>query len=913
MKRKNNKGFTLIEILGAIVILGIISTIAVPAVYKYVTKSKDFSYENMYKTVYDAVKNYRLDTNDNSVTRPNKPTYTKSDINELVELNYLDPLIDPADKNKKCSAEVYVFDCVDKDKTVLRDHVYSVKLSCSAHSNTKTFNDNGDLMSNDEYGKCLGSTGSTDPDPEPEPDPAPDPTNPPGDDDDDDGSVGSFTVEGADLKYNNKKGDEYKNGTWTNKNVWIGNFKVKGIKASDIDHFEYSVEGVDNISVTAEGKSFGKDATEYVFSGSTQVKFRLRVVDKKGNVSIWSNETYEINIDVTNPEVVVGVVNSNNNFNSKTFIGEDENNNVTQSEGWIGVNKPSIHVTAKDGESGVNNSFKIKYNITDEVAFVNPINWSKTGGKRKFTNKGTYSEWTSDSLGAGYRVVRCIVTDNAGNKTVGIIKFKVDLTPPSINMKLLSTSDSTAKTLGEYDCHNDDNPNCSYVYSNGNWLTKKIKDRIKVDDGQSGIDDTSITVEYNKMNTKTCNETFSPSSTTRTNNSDSDNIADGCRYIRYTVKDVAGNKRTMKVKVQKDTTGPDIVATYKYGNSTIFTADTTTSRKTEYTYSKWINSSKQITVESINVTDGLSGVSSTGTRQLMINKSGTTGYDTLIKKGQSSNMTFTSKNSYTYSIEHEKGAWTNGYRAAKYTVTDVAGNTTNYKVKFKVDTVAPTGSISVSDQDKKVNSDNNYKRDFDKVYSKVKSITVKGEDETSGIQGKYSISFNEAGKTKCSYDDTKVNKNSYSFSSGEHTLKNPLSDGCRSVKITLTDNAGNTRTMRFMINQMPVGCHYYDYYIRKTGYSWKCSCKKTHSSDKGAHFVVCKHTDGKYYGVAQYYRDKLELPKSEDLPEDTLGCPNGNRTPGSTLGNGSWHVLSQSISNDIDWSYYGSPTEDSRR
>lgn len=155
MKRKNNKGFTLIEILGAIVILGIISTIAVPAVYKYVTKSKDFSYENMYKTVYDAVKNYRLDTNDNSVTRPNKPTYTKSDINELVELNYLDPLIDPADKNKKCSAEVYVFDCIDKDKTVLRDHVYSVKLSCSAHSNTKTFNDNGDLMSNDEYGKCI--------------------------------------------------------------------------------------------------------------------------------------------------------------------------------------------------------------------------------------------------------------------------------------------------------------------------------------------------------------------------------------------------------------------------------------------------------------------------------------------------------------------------------------------------------------------------------------------------------------------------------------------------------------------------------------------------------------------------------------------------------------------------------------
>lgn len=831
----NDKGFTLIEILAAVVILGIISTLAVPAVYKYVTKSRDFSYENMYKTVYDAVKNYRLNTNDDSVTtKLNKPTYTRSDINELVELNYLDPLIDPADKNKKCSAEVYVFDCFDEDKTVLRNHAYSVKLSCSAHSNTKTFNDNGDLMSNDEYGKCLSNTGSTDPDPEPDPDP----TNPPGDDDDDDGSVGSFTVEGADLKYNNKKGDEYKNGTWTNKNVWIGNFKVKGIKASDIDHFEYSVEGVDNISVTAEGKSFGKGATEYVFSGSTQIKFRLRVVDKKGNVSIWSNETYEINIDVTNPEVVVGVVNSNNNFDSKTFIGEDKNNNVSQSEGWIGVNRPSIHVTAKDGESGVNKSFKIKYNITDEASFVNPINWSDAGGKRKFTNKGTYSEWTSNDLGAGYRVVQCTITDNAGNKTVGIIKFKVDLTPPSINMKLLSTSDSTEKTLGEYDCPNDDNSNCSYKYSNGDWMTKKIKDRINVDDGQSGIDDKSITVEYNKKNDIKCNETFSSSPTTRTNNSDSDSIADGCRYIRYTVKDVAGNKRTMKVMVKKDTTSPDIVATYKYAKGTIFTADTKKSGKNEYTYSNWINSSKKITVESIAVTDGLSGVSSTGTRQLMINKSGTTGYDKLINKGQSSNMTFTSKNSYKYSISHEK-VWTNGYRAAKYTVTDVAGNTTNYKVKFKVDTSAPACSITA-----------NKNPDSSGTYNSKITLTLKYDKDTvSGVS-------------------------SYGLKTGDYSL-NKKNKGTQSVDTTGTtwygkikDNAGNVsyckKTVKVDTNTK-TGCYYIDFYTHDTKdsdgneFTWKqpiseggCSCGHNH---KKAHYIVCKHTDGKYYDKRRYYRN----------------------------------------------------------
>lgn len=148
MKRKNNKGFTLIEILAAVVILGIISTIAVPAVYKYVTKTKDFSYENMYKTVYDAVKNYRIDTNDVSANGITAPTYTKADINNFVELNYLDPLIDPVDKSKTCSAEVYVTECRNStDSTVLKDHEYTVKLSCSAHSGTKYFNDNGDFLS----------------------------------------------------------------------------------------------------------------------------------------------------------------------------------------------------------------------------------------------------------------------------------------------------------------------------------------------------------------------------------------------------------------------------------------------------------------------------------------------------------------------------------------------------------------------------------------------------------------------------------------------------------------------------------------------------------------------------------------------------------------------------------------------
>ena len=37
----NKKGFTMIELLGVITILGILMVVAIPAVYQYVKKSKD--------------------------------------------------------------------------------------------------------------------------------------------------------------------------------------------------------------------------------------------------------------------------------------------------------------------------------------------------------------------------------------------------------------------------------------------------------------------------------------------------------------------------------------------------------------------------------------------------------------------------------------------------------------------------------------------------------------------------------------------------------------------------------------------------------------------------------------------------------------------------------------------------------
>lgn len=386
MKNKNNKGFTLIEILAAVVILGIISTIAVPAVYKYVTKTKEFSHENMYESIYDAVKNYRLNTGDISTA------YTKADINELVDSKYLNPLIDPADRNKKCSAEVYITDCAaSDDNEVLGDQAYTVKLTCSTHSGSKIFNDNGDLMNNTEYRSCI-SAGL---------------------------DVGTFKVTGVSLKIGGSSGTNY-TGTWTKSNVWIGNFIVDGLSSSEIDHFEYTTD-INNELASASAVSFGSNAKSYVFSSSTNLKFRVRVVSTDGTVSAWSANSYTVKIDKTPPEVSMEIINSTNNFVS-TFKGTSDSNVYTYNGTAyrIGTELTNLRITAKDDKSGVNSTLKVWYNTCGDD---NPnTSWNSLSGKKNF---GSNNQFISNGLDVGFRVIKCEVTDKAGNTTTGTIRVKI--------------------------------------------------------------------------------------------------------------------------------------------------------------------------------------------------------------------------------------------------------------------------------------------------------------------------------------------------------------------------------------------------------------------------------------------------------------------------------------------------------
>ena len=1164
MKRKNNKGFTLIEILAAIVILGIISTIAVPAVYKYVTKTKDFSYENMYKTVYDAVKNYRIDTNDVSANGITAPTYTKADINNFVELNYLDPLIDPADRSKKCSAEVYVFVCNNEDKTVLEDHSYSVQLTCSAYSDAKVFNDNGDLLSDAEIASCIGGG---------------------------DGNVGNFTVEDADLKYEDKNGADY-DGKWTNKNVWLGNFKVKGINLSDVDHFEYSTAAQSSVDVNAEAISLGTNAKQYRFTDETNVSFRVRAVDKNGRVSVWSDKVFRVRIDRVSPEVTMELIDSSDNFTSPTYKGTatsntythdgwvgssgstvpnvrisakddksgineelkvnyntsgdfsnfntnwngvsgskkfkdgnifianglddgfrviectvtdkagnkttgtikvkidttapevtmkivNSNNNFTSSfkgtstknvyihDSWVGKSdsgNPKVRISAEDNGAGINEEFDIKYNATDDYSNFN-TNWTNQSGSRKFKtnnkftskeigggfrviectvtdkagnvtrgtikvkidtvapsvtmamvygdnksttgctskkftgsgdgNTDTCSDWvkknennkvkvmitatdsgklkdnlevyyntagdyknfnkmwnnssgsknfesdstfTSNEIIDGYRVIKCVVKDEAGNTTEGIINVKIDTKPPTIKLDLKTASKSTL--LKSYSCSDS---TCDKSYTNGDndWVNKSVKDTVSFSDNGSGT--SSLKARYNEAGKSSNNGKMSEWSTRE--NDSSVTIKDGDRYMEYQATDVAGNTTTLKFSVKKDTEPPKIKVSFignkNNDNKTMFTADFTATddenrseyaSSLEYEYDPWVNSYNDIVGETITVSDALSGVKKDAKIKRTLYNS-TYSYTKALKNAATTTDDWSYTSNYERTIKYSDTYLADGYRVFTYQVKDQAGNVATYKVKFKIDKTPPTGWVQVLDKDDKAiafKSDGTtqitQKVTFSKTLTDLVGLKIHGEDVTSGVGAYFNIGFNKPGKTKCAIDDAINTTYSYSFSDitynnddistkATRVIKNAFYNGCRYFKVTLTDIAGNKKTIKIALTQNtnqatetvaadtnPVGCHYYDYYVRRTGYSWGCTCGSTHSSSTGAHFIVCKHTDGKYYGKKEYYR-KVKNNKTKQLGP-TLICPDSPKPADGDIAKHKY--LSKKISDTINWDYYGS-------
>lgn len=129
MKKLNKKGFTLVELLAVIVILGLLMSVAVGAVTIYMDKSKKQAMETIISTAYDGAVNTLMEEN----IMLNEEESTSFTLQELYENGSIERPADPYNSSKECEGYVKVTNPKASSSAEIDNYQYKVHIECTGN------------------------------------------------------------------------------------------------------------------------------------------------------------------------------------------------------------------------------------------------------------------------------------------------------------------------------------------------------------------------------------------------------------------------------------------------------------------------------------------------------------------------------------------------------------------------------------------------------------------------------------------------------------------------------------------------------------------------------------------------------------------------------------------------------------
>lgn len=316
-----NKGFTLIEMLIVVVLLGIILTLAIPSVIKLMESRSSDEYKYQEKLIEQAVNLYQTRYRGEFNNNPNASCYIL-DYQLLLDEELLE------EKDIKCNGKIVL------NKNSKNNLIKDYYLNCSDNNGVKF----SEYRQSELPSGCvvLGS-----------------------DYIDNTANISSPTIKGG-------------NEDWVPTNIDI-TIENSGIALTDVKYYEYYIStnpSQPSAYVTVTGTTDNKVTISE--EGTTYIWYR--VVDKSGNVSKWSNREVA-NIDKTNPPAPT--ITPSDNISSG---GIHTNEFVLMFGGTDNISGNSYYYGNSETQTEMSTSINVTADMNGQTIYVKSCNGANVCG-----------------------------------------------------------------------------------------------------------------------------------------------------------------------------------------------------------------------------------------------------------------------------------------------------------------------------------------------------------------------------------------------------------------------------------------------------------------------------------------------------------------------------------------------------